>query len=250
MNTLSHIKMLAVAGLFFANANANAAIIATTSQIDQNDPAPVVSTTDLGQTAALSFSATGQTDFLGVFYVASPGEVNQLFNGEVGNTDGDANDSGETVVNTATNSNGSTFTINFDVSTNTFGYDITEIFSVAGWNTSGGGRSNQGYDIDLTFVDNSTAKLSSDQTWIAGPVSDYWTTVSLTNNGGGVLSEGSVSATGVKSITFSLFDPPPPGGFVSYREFDIIGTATIPEPSTFALLGLAGLAALLVRRRR
>lgn len=78
MNTkkLHHIAFLAIAAFI---GSTNAAILVTTSQIDQNDPAPVVSNTDLGQTAALSYSATGQIEFLGTFYVARPGEVNQPF---------------------------------------------------------------------------------------------------------------------------------------------------------------------------
>lgn len=245
-----NLKILACA-LFLSGAHSHATIIVTTEQIGLADTPPTVSSTDLAQTAASSYSATGQVEFLGTLYLAATGEVEQLFNGIVGNTDSDSDDAGETVVNTATNSNGSTFTINFDITTNTAGYDITEIFSVAGWNTTGGGRSNQGYDIDLTFVDNSTAKLSTGQTWEANSPAEYWTTVSLTNNGGGVLTEGIVAASGVKAITFSLFDNANASGFVSYREFDIIGTpSVVPEPSAFALLsGLFGFSWVMLRRR-
>ena len=224
---------------------AHAAILATGNKFASGSP-PSVSGTDLGETAALSYSATGPTDTFGTLHVSSPGEVEQLFNANVGNTDNDSNDTGETTVR-----NTNSFTVNFDISTNTLGYDITEIFSVAGWSTIGAGRSNQGYQIDLTFVDNTTETLI-DGTWETNSPAEYWTTATLTNIGGGVLTEGTVSATGVRAITFLNFDPSNAGGggnFVSYREFDIIGTATIPEPSTLALFGLAGLAVLVSRKR-
>jgi len=55
--------------------------------------------------------------------------------------------------------------------------------------------------------------------------------------------------SGVDAIRFNFFDPN--GEAIErtvYREIDVIGTATIPEPSD-ALLGGLGLLALLRRRR-
>jgi hypothetical protein len=234
---------------------ATASIIVTTTK--PGNTAPTVSSTDLGQTAVLSYSTTGTT---GTGYVTADGEVQQLFNGVVGNTDGDNADPGETIIAPA-----NTVTINFNVAVNTAGYDITGIFTVAGWNTSGGGRSTQGYEILLTYVNNSTATLVGPTTWEpnTGTVS-YFTTVNFTNSGGGVLysdtvnlngggavAGNSVSASGVKAITFKNFTPAPSGGggINMYREFDIYGTATaIPEPATIGLVATAG-AFLLVFRR-
>lgn len=142
--------------------------------------------------------------------------------------------------------NGSTITYAFDVVSNPAGYDITEIASYAGWDTTSGGRSNQGYQIDLTFVDDTTATLLPQTTLEPNNPAMFWTRVLLDNDVAGMLSNGLVSATGVKAVTFKNFvpanaDSPENGEFSNYREFDIVGTATVPEPATLGLLTLGGL---------
>lgn len=147
-------------------------------------------------------------------------------------------------------------TYTFDTTSHAAGYDISRIESYAGYTTdpTWGGRSNQGYAITLTFVDDSTATLVPKAVWVPCPVMAYWSQVVHTNSGGGVLNNGSsVTATGVKAITFSDFDPnwayvP----HVRYREFDVYGTATVPEPGTVGLAatGLLGLLAYAWRKRK
>ena len=201
-----------------------AAITVTTNKLAGGSP-PSVSNTDLAQSQFLSSNVS-----------------TRLFNGNVGNED---NSTGQEVQIDG----GSSVLITFDTSVNTFGYDITKIFTVAGWSTGLGGRSNQGYGITLTFVDNSTAVLLAKQTWEANsdPAS-YYTTVNFTS-GDTALNADGVTASGVKSITFTNFDTSrAPNNLLILREFDIEGFATIPEPTT-SLLALLGLGGLLRRRR-
>jgi len=150
---------------------------------------------------------------------------------------------------------GASITIAFDTSVNKKGYDITGIQSYAGWDTGANGRSNQGYQIDITFVGGKTATLLAKQSWANTDPVSYWTQVVIANESGtGVLSNGSgVVATGVESVTFSNTDDAAAVGPVAYREFQIIGAATtIPEPNTIMMVvtGMIGLLAYAWRKRK
>lgn len=229
-----------------------AAIIVTTSK---SGTAPTVSSVDLAQTEYLSSSGTGSND---------AAKHAHLFNGLIGNTDGDALDTGEVRMDS-----GNTFTVNFDITTNTLGYDITGIDSYFGWSPSSGGRSNQGYEVILTFVDNTTATLAGPTHWEPNSPASYWTTVSFAEfgggtlfsntvnlNGGGAAAGTSVLASGVKAITFDIANNANAGGFVVGREVDVWGSPTvavmIPEPGSLALFGLCllGLIGFGLRRKR
>jgi len=210
--------------------SANGAIIVTT--LKSGSP-PTVSSSDLAQTQYLSSSGTGGDD--------ASSKHADLFSGVIGNTNGSAADPGEVRLD-----NTNTITVNFDISTNTLGYDITRIDSYFGWNPEGGGRSNQGYEIILTFVDDTTASLAGPQHWEPNSPASYWTTVSFTASGGGTLNSNTVNlngggavagtsvlASGVKAITFDMTEDANAGGFVVAREFDIFGAPTaIPEPDS------------------
>ncbi|CAA6677713.1 MULTISPECIES: PEP-CTERM sorting domain-containing protein [unclassified Lentimonas] len=140
------------------------------------------------------------------------------------------------------------FTINFDISTNTLGYDITSVNTYAAWTVAGSGRANQGYTATVSFADGITSDLiiaSGTHENNAAPI-NVWTQVSITEDTTGII------ASGVKSITFSNFDASNSGGDSQYREFDVIGVATVvPEPSSYALLaGLLGMSYVMVRRRK
>ena len=163
----------------------------------------------MAQTAYLSSSAVSNQQ-LGT-------EHPQLFNGEIGNEDGDSNDSGEVRLVP-----GDSVTINFDTSVNTQGFDITQIDSIFGWNTHANGRSNQGYSIRFDLVDGQSVEEAG-QHWNPNDPAFFWTTVSFTEDSGGVI------ASGVESITFEFTEPANAGsvgGFVVAREFDIFGTPT------------------------
>lgn len=176
--------------------------------------APTVSSSDLAQTQYFSSSATGGNE------VAT--EHAQLFNGLIGDVDSSTAQSGE-----VTMGSGNTFTVALDISVNTYGYDITGIDSVFGWNPGAGGRSNQGYGITVTYVDNTTATLADAAHWEPNAPSSYWTKVSFTEASGGVM------ATGVKAITFEITEDANAGGVVIAREFDVIGSATLnPAPES------------------
>lgn len=152
---------------------------------------------------------------------------------------------------------GDYITYTFDVASHPAGYDISQIASYAGWSPDFGGRSNQGYQVDLTFVNGSTATLLAKTTLQANDPAAYWTKVSLTNSEGGTLSQNGVVATGVKAVTFRNFDAANATGGgqyaqVMYREFDIVGTASVPEPGTLVLAGMsvAGMLAYAWRKRK
>ncbi|MGD7654300.1 MAG: right-handed parallel beta-helix repeat-containing protein [Verrucomicrobiales bacterium] len=178
----------------------------STSQLDSP---PAVSTTDLAQTHYLSSSATGGDE------VGTGGQQHdQLFNGQIGNDDGDVNDSGEVRM-----SADNTITVTFDTSVNLHGYDITQINTCFGWNTTNGGRSNQGYAVRFEYLDGSISEIPS-QHWEPNSPASYWTTVSITDALGGTL------ASGVKAVTFDITHNANANGVLIGREFDIEGTPT------------------------
>jgi len=170
-----------------------------------------VSNTDLAQTQYLSSSATGGNS------VSS--RHTQLFNGQIGNTDSDAKDTGEVTL-----SGENSIVVNFDTSVNTYGYDITNIDSFFGWNPSSGGRSNQGYSITLELIDGTTATLAASRHWEDNLPSNYWTSVSFDPGSGSVLAKN------VKAVTFSIANNANTGGVLVAREFDVFGKPSrIPE---------------------
>lgn len=177
--------------------NLPANIVLTTS-VDVESAPPTVSSNDLAQTYFLSSSATGLGD----------GSVSNLFNGSVGLVNDTAS--------AATLSPDASVTVNFDISVNTAGYDISSISSVFGWNSGGGGRANQGYRVVVTYVDDTTAMLVGPEEWESA--GSYWTTVNFAE------TNGLAMATGVKAVTFDKIYAANAGGVVVPREFDIFGT--------------------------
>ena len=175
------------------------------------DEVPVVSSNDLAQTAFLSSSANSNTE-LATEHAA-------LFNGLVGNADGDSNDVGEVRMN-----EGDSFTINLDTITQPQGYDISKINSVFGWNTAAGGRSNQGFGIRFDLVDGTSQSIAPEH-WAPNSPASFWTSVLFTQ------SEGMI-ASGVKSITFEISEDANARGIVIAREFDIFGS---PSGQLFVL---------------
>ncbi|MGJ8650149.1 MAG: S8 family serine peptidase [Opitutaceae bacterium] len=196
----------------------------TTATYDILATPPTFSTDDLAQTEYLSSSATGGNQ---------SSEHAQLFNGTIGNTDGDRDDSGEVQLDS-----GNTITVNLDTSVYISGYDLTGIETIFGWNNASNGRSNQGYEIILTYMNDSTATLAGPTHWEPNSPAQFWTKVSFADDEGGVLQSdlinhnGSTSsgtgaiASGVKAVTFNITNNANAGSWVIAREFDIFGYPT------------------------
>ncbi|MFA7345955.1 MAG: PEP-CTERM sorting domain-containing protein [Terrimicrobiaceae bacterium] len=135
-----------------------------------------------------------------------------------------------------------TTTFNLNLSTNTLGYDITGVNTYAGWNDA---RVNQKYTLSYSTAAAPTTFLSLG-TFTFKPlpsnIGDASTRVSLTEGTTGVL------ATNVASIRFTFEEPTDAGDRTVYREVDVLGVASVPEPSTFAML-LGGIGMLVGLRR-
>jgi hypothetical protein len=146
-----------------------------------------------------------------------------------------------------------TFTLDTGTNTrNTLGYTITEIDCFAGYHDPNVNQSlgNQNILVEVQKV-GSTAWLSVgaytfepfDKT-VNGASS---TKLSLTNVGGSALTTDSLTLTGVDAVRITYLDNGSSGVYangVIIQEIDVIGTATVPEPST-AIMGVLGAGSLL-----
>ncbi|MFM2198286.1 MAG: hypothetical protein RLZZ505_1718 [Verrucomicrobiota bacterium] len=185
-----------------------------------------VSTTDLLQTSVASVSD-------GIYYNSSyntPGYT------QANLRDGDS--AGGTVIGKADNPDygqGGTVIFHFDLTTNTLGYDITDINTYT--NHGDGGRDGQKYTVSYSLVGSATFVDIASIDYLMG---DNGTP------GSGEVVISSIGVSGVDAIRFNFADQENAGS--NYSEFDVFGSATIPEPSS-ALLGGLGLLALLRRRR-
>ena len=136
--------------------------------------------------------------------------------------------------------NQGTATYDFDLTTNTLGYDITMIQAYSAWND----RASQSYRIFYAQVGSPSTFLQ-----LGGDIVSTNEACSIITR-----SEDSVSGTAilsnVSSIRFVQFDGPGvnDGTGTVYRELDVVGFATIPEPTT-SVLGLGAAILLLYRRR-
>jgi hypothetical protein len=195
-----------------------------TSKYDAASP-PSFSTDDLAQTHFLSSSATGGDE--------AATQHAELFNGTIGT---DADNTGES--GNVRMSSDNSITVTFDTSVNTWGYDITGIDTIFGWNTGNGGRSNQGYELILTFVDGTVVSLAGPEHWEPNSPALYWTKVSFT-----ATATNGVMASGVKAVTFDISNNANANGVVIGREFDIFGVPTESlaetEPAEFLSGGVS-----------
>jgi hypothetical protein len=236
--------------------SSHAAIIVTTLKVPAAGADPSPSNTDLAQSSGTTISALTTVE------ANTATRIGEIFNGNIGIEGGNAADPGQLRIFET-----DTFQVTFDTTVNTLGYDITGIDSYFGWNPASNGRSNQGYRVDVGFVAGSSATLINAQHWEPNSPSEYWTVVSFRDangdalnsntvdlNGAGALADADTIATGVKSLTFTITNPANAGNgqplaTLVAREFDIFGTATVPEPSSSLLSAIAALFLLRLRQR-
>ena len=132
-----------------------------------------------------------------------------------------------------------TATYTIGLGANSLGYNITSIQSIAAWVNAGFG--NQAWTLAVqpagggSFVDVATVNYTPFGTSAGGA-----SKVTLTG----------MNITGVQAVrvtTISVNGGNNGGSFV-WRELDVTGASTVPEPSSALLVGLGGLAVLLRRR--
>lgn len=201
---------------------------------------PAISNAAVIFTSASDASATASigTDLLQTSLTSTTWPTNNNINN--GTTGAFNENSGTNPANVTTGSTAS-YTFFLDVGTNPLGYDIASINSFSGW---GDNRAGQSYTIYLSTV---ATPLVFNQITPGGTGFDA---VSVGASGQSLVTSvvDNTSAplgTGVHSIRF---DVGVNGAGNVWREIDVIGAATIPEPSA-AILGGLGLLALLRRRR-
>jgi len=132
-------------------------------------------------------------------------------------------------------------TYTLDVTTNTAGYDLTRILTYAAF--ANPSRTGQNYDVLVDFVGGGVSFVSLGNFSIAdGNVASRLTLENDVNPGVDAF------ATGVEAIRFSVALSP--GNDTLWREFDVVGAATvIPEPSSLSLFFLGAMGIAAARRR-
>ncbi|MGV3531754.1 MAG: PEP-CTERM sorting domain-containing protein, partial [Chthoniobacteraceae bacterium] len=131
---------------------------------------------------------------------------------------------------------GASVTFDLDITLNTLGYDVSSVRGFGGWNDNG--RDRQNYSLFYSVVGSDDFVFLGEVDFQAGVAAQLASTVT---------SIFDTSLTGVDAIRVE-FREPQENLHVGYGEFDVIGFATVPEPS--ALLLLTGAIPLLLGRRR
>ena len=182
---------------------------------------------DLLQTSLASVSSSGN------FTIEGTGGIPALANGTFSITGVPENNP-----DLATGENNAFITANLNISVNTLGYDISSIVGYGGWNDQG--RDRQLYNIYVSFVGDASFLL-------LGGVNHDTVGANTTPAASRVEFTPGTPITGVDSIRIE-FLPGQENNFAGYGEFDVIGVASVPEPST-AMLLLGGFSAAAATRR-
>jgi hypothetical protein len=163
-----------------------------------------------------------------------------------GSNDGWNADAIHTAVTTQTTPWTLTYTLNTTGAS--LGYDITGIDVMSLWNND---YVNQRYSVEVTTI------AVPSFTALFGPVTTDTVTFTGPNVGSSLMSSvrdntTGLLASGVTGLRFTFQSEANPAGaqiIAAYREVDVFGAASVPEPASAGLLLLgAGLAA--IRRRR
>lgn len=141
-----------------------------------------------------------------------------------------------------------TFTLNTNPATggSATGYDISSVSVFAGW-TDLAVFSDQIWDLQVA-----TTTVPAFTSLHAVNFMPYTNTedTAVTSSRVVLTDDTGVIATGVTAVRFAISKPTIYG--TVFKEFDVYGTATIPEPATWIMLvaGLSGLLAYAWRKRR
>ncbi len=134
---------------------------------------------------------------------------------------------------------GATATFTLGVGANGLGYDLSSITSIASW--QGGGLGQQAWTIEVRTLGGSFGPLATvdyQPSSLNDPRAVGSTKVTMTD----------LNVIGIDAIRVTAAAVDSNNNFI-WRELDITGVATVPEPSSAALLGL-GCLALILRRRK
>lgn len=139
----------------------------------------------------------------------------------------------------------------FDLSVNTFGYDITSIQAFSGWTDN---RVWQNIEIRYALVGDT---ISGELTRVLGSFA-YTPEISGYNAAKLTIEDnfGAAMLTGVSAIEIKFLNNGFTGGvqngenYTAYKEVSVVGMASVPEPSTVLFAGLAAAGVLLRLRRK
>jgi hypothetical protein len=134
--------------------------------------------------------------------------------------------------------NGQTLTYTLGAGPNGLGYTISEFRAYSGWADTG--RSRQ--DFGLTY-----STVADPNTFI--PLTTFNGAANAQDELTVIKDASGATIPGVFAVQFTTTGGNVQNGYVGYREFDLIGAATTPEPASLGLLGISALS-LLARRRR
>ena len=141
----------------------------------------------------------------------------------------------------------------FDLSVNTFGYDITSVQSFSGWQDS---RVWQNVEIRYALVGDD---ISGELTRVLGSYFYRPEDVAGYNAAKLTIEDtfGDAILTGVSAIEIKFLDnqfnggsDPDAANYTAYKEVSVVGVASVPESSSLLLLGIAAAGALLRFRRK